>query len=199
MVHGHRLGLGGVALLVGGVGIANVMVISVLERRAEIGLRRALGATRRHVATQFLGEALLLSLIGGVGGVALGVLATSVYSSIKGWDTIVPQLAIFGGCLMVREAYVRHTCNVVGMADEIPDKPKRKAMFLSPAALRNLAATASRRRTEREAVEEALQLLAERDAQRAALDDFIDWATNEWGSPTPEEQAKADEIWAGQQ
>ncbi len=91
------LGLGAVALLVGGVGIANVMVISVLERRSEIGLRRALGATKKHVSIQFLGEALLLALIGGIGGVTLGIIATNTYASIKGWDTIVPQIAIVGG------------------------------------------------------------------------------------------------------
>jgi putative ABC transport system permease protein len=91
------LGLGGVALLVGGVGIANVMVISVLERRAEIGLRRALGATKRHVATQFLGEALLLASIGGLGGVALGSLVTAGYANYKEWDTLIPTLAWAGG------------------------------------------------------------------------------------------------------
>ena len=91
------LGLGAVALLVGGVGIANVMVISVLERRAEIGLRRALGATKRHVAVQFLSEALLLSAIGGIGGVALGWAVTGVYANIRGWDTLIPPLAIGGG------------------------------------------------------------------------------------------------------
>ena len=91
------LGLGAVALLVGGVGIANVMVISVLERRSEIGLRRALGATKRHVAVQFLGEALLLSAAGGVGGVALGWLVTGVYANLKGWNTLIPPLAIGGG------------------------------------------------------------------------------------------------------
>ncbi len=91
------LGLGAVALLVGGVGIANVMVISVLERRGEIGLRRALGATRRNIAGQFLGEALLLATIGGIGGVLLGVGATALYSSIEGWAILVPAIAVFGG------------------------------------------------------------------------------------------------------
>lgn len=91
------LGLGAVALLVGGVGIANVMVISVLERRAEIGLRRALGATQRHIAVQFLGEALLLSVVGGVGGVALGWAVTGIYANLKGWNVLVPPVAIIGG------------------------------------------------------------------------------------------------------
>ena len=91
------LGLGAVALLVGGVGIANVMVISVLERRSEIGLRRALGATKRHVASQFLGEALLLSGIGGVGGVLLGVGVTTGYAALRGWSALIPPVAIAGG------------------------------------------------------------------------------------------------------
>ncbi len=91
------LGLGAVALLVGGVGIANVMVISVLERRSEIGLRRALGATKRHVAVQFLGEALLLSAVGGIGGVVLGWAVTGVYANVRGWATLVPPIAIAGG------------------------------------------------------------------------------------------------------
>lgn len=91
------LGLGVVALTVGGVGIANVMVISVLERRAEIGLRRALGATRRHVAIQFLVEALALALAGGIGGVLMGVGVTAGYATIRGWDVLVPSIAIGGG------------------------------------------------------------------------------------------------------
>ncbi|HEU0316661.1 MAG TPA: ABC transporter permease [Solirubrobacteraceae bacterium] len=91
------LGLGAVALLVGGVGIANVMVISVLERRSEVGLRRALGARRRHVAAQFFSEALLLSVLGGVAGVALGALVTGGYAAGQGWRVVVPASAAGGG------------------------------------------------------------------------------------------------------
>jgi putative ABC transport system permease protein len=91
------LGLGAVALLVGGVGIANVMVISVLERRPEIGLRRALGARAVHIAVQFLGESVLLSLLGGVCGIALGAAATAAYASSQGWIVVVPVLAVGGG------------------------------------------------------------------------------------------------------
>jgi putative ABC transport system permease protein len=90
------LGLGAVALLVGGVGIANVMVISVLERRPEIGLRRALGARALHIGVQFLGESVLLSLLGGVAGIALGALATAGYASLQGWSLVVPTLAVAG-------------------------------------------------------------------------------------------------------
>ena len=90
------LGLGAVALLVGAVGVANIMIISVLERRSEIGLRRALGATRGHIRLQFLSEAMLLSLIGGALGDAAGVLSTAVYANVKGWAIVVPPLAWAG-------------------------------------------------------------------------------------------------------
>ena len=91
------LGLGAVALLVGGVGVANIMIISVLERRSEIGLRRALGATRGNIRTQFLSEAILLSLCGGTIGVALGSLATAVYAHAKHWAIVIPAEAWVGG------------------------------------------------------------------------------------------------------
>jgi putative ABC transport system permease protein len=91
------LGLGAVALLVGAVGVANIMVISVLERRSEIGLRRALGATKGHIRIQFLSEAILLALVGGIAGVLAGAAATAIYAHAKGWATVVPAQAWAGG------------------------------------------------------------------------------------------------------
>jgi putative ABC transport system permease protein len=94
---GLLLGLGAVALLVGGIGVANTMVISVLERRSEIGLRRSLGATRQHIRTQFLTESLLLSVLGGGAGIALGSAVTAVYATIQSWPTVVPAWVMAGG------------------------------------------------------------------------------------------------------
>jgi putative ABC transport system permease protein len=91
---GLLLGLGSVALLVGGIGVANTMIISVLERRREIGLRRALGATRRHILAQFLAEALLLSVLGGVFGSVLGTVATGVMGLVNNWPFAMPPVAI---------------------------------------------------------------------------------------------------------
>ena len=91
------LGLGVVALIVGAVGVANIMIISVLERRSEIGLRRALGATKSQIRTQFLAESILLALIGGVVGVLAGIAATAVYAGSKSWTIVIPVEAWSGG------------------------------------------------------------------------------------------------------
>jgi putative ABC transport system permease protein len=95
--NGLFLGLGAVALLVGAIGVANIMVISVLERRSEIGLRRALGATKGQIRIQFLTEAILLALLGGAAGIGTGALATAIYAQTKHWTAVVPTLAWGGG------------------------------------------------------------------------------------------------------
>jgi putative ABC transport system permease protein len=96
-LNGLFLGLGAVSLLVGAVGVANIMVISVLERRSEIGLRRALGATRTHIRIQFLSEAVLLAMLGGAVGVILGALSTAVYATTRHWAIVIPPVAWGGG------------------------------------------------------------------------------------------------------
>lgn len=95
-LNGLLLGLGAVALLVGGVGIANTMGISVLERRGEVGLRRALGATRGQIRGQFLAESLLLSALGGVGGALVGIAVTTGYAYSQRWLVVVPAWAMLG-------------------------------------------------------------------------------------------------------
>ncbi len=91
------LGLGAVSLLVGALGVANIMLIGVLERRSEIGLRRSLGATKANIRNQFLSEAILLALIGGVVGVTAGVIATAIYATTKHWQIAIPTTAWAGG------------------------------------------------------------------------------------------------------
>ena len=91
------LGLGAVSLLVGAIGVGNVMLIGVLERRSEIGLRRALGATKGHIRVQFLTEAMLLAFLGGAAGVGMGVAATALYAHTQHWATVIPPLAWSGG------------------------------------------------------------------------------------------------------
>jgi putative ABC transport system permease protein len=94
---GLLVGIGGVALLVGGIGVANTMVITVLERRAEVGVRRALGARRRNIRDQFLVESLLLSFLGGVAGVVIGIGVTVGFALGQGWPVAVPLWAVGGG------------------------------------------------------------------------------------------------------
>jgi putative ABC transport system permease protein len=96
-LNGLFLGLGAVSLVVGAVGVANIMIISVLERRSEIGLRRALGATKGQIRVQFLAEAILLALLGGAAGVTAGVVATAVYAHTRHWTTVIPTAAWAGG------------------------------------------------------------------------------------------------------
>src|SRR4029453_5745007 len=96
-LNGLFLGLGAVSLLVGAVGVGNIMLIGVLERRSEIDLRRAPGATRGQTRPQFLAEAILLALLGGAAGVTAGALATAVYAATKDWATTIPTLAFAGG------------------------------------------------------------------------------------------------------
>jgi putative ABC transport system permease protein len=94
---GMLVGIGSIALLVGAIGVANTMVISVIERRREIGLRRALGATRRHIRLQFLTEALVLSAMGGVAGAGIGYLVTWGVALASGWPPVVPPLVLIVG------------------------------------------------------------------------------------------------------
>jgi putative ABC transport system permease protein len=96
-LNGLFLGLGAIALLVGAVGVANIMIISVLERRSEIGLRRALGATKGQIRIQFLSEAILLALTGAAIGIGTGALGTFIYAFIKGWAIVIPTVAWTGG------------------------------------------------------------------------------------------------------
>ncbi len=96
---GLLLALGSISLLVGGIGVANTMIISVLERRREIGLRRAIGATRHHIRLQFLTEAVILSAMGGLAGAGLGAAVTAAIATGNGWIPVIPVWILIGGVL----------------------------------------------------------------------------------------------------
>ncbi len=132
--NGLFLGLGAVALLVGAIGVANIMVISVLERRSEIGLRRALGATRGQIRTQFLTEAILLALIGGAVGIAPGALATAIYASHQALDDRDPHARLGGRH--------RRRASLIGADRRPPSRdPRRPALTHRRAADRMNAPT----------------------------------------------------------
>ena len=97
---GLLVGVGSIALLVGGIGVANTMVISVLERQREIGLRRSLGATRRHIRLQFLFEAMLLSVYGGLAGTFLGWVITAIAAYSNGWAMAIPPEVLAAGVVV---------------------------------------------------------------------------------------------------
>ncbi|MEO3748736.1 ABC transporter permease [Plantactinospora sp. B5E13] len=121
--NGLFLGLGLVALLVGGVGVANTMVISVLERRSEIGLRRALGASRGQIRTQFFVESVLLSLLGGATGVMAGLAIVLGYATLRDWPLVLPGQALVLGTVAAAAVGA-----VAGLY------PARRAAALAPAA-----------------------------------------------------------------
>ena len=88
---------GGLTLLVGGVGILNATLVSVLERRWEIGLRMALGATRSSVVTQTLVESAVIGGVGALVGSSLGMVAVAIVASRQGWPIILPDVAVLLG------------------------------------------------------------------------------------------------------
>jgi putative ABC transport system permease protein len=89
-----------ISLLVGGIGIMNIMLASVMERTREIGVRRAVGATRRDVIRQFLVETTLITLTGGLAGTVVGVLLSQLVAYLAGWDTVVTVVSVVVACVV---------------------------------------------------------------------------------------------------